>query len=179
MIYWGMVGNSHDASLAVFKDGLLVWASTANKFSDVPNDPKHSPIQIQTAIQSYGKPDLVVWYENPWSKSFRQWMAGQGSLFGCLKENNIDKYLADLGIYCPVKYMKHHHSHAAYGYYTQHNPAGTAVRTGNSPRPGSKVSVRPWHRLPGFVAGWCGLPGIEGSAHRPCLRTVPGRRYPL
>ena len=127
MVIWGMVGNSHDASLAVFKDGVLVWASTANKFSDVPNDPKHSPIQIQTAIQSYGKPDLVVWYENPWSKSFRQWMAGQGSLFSCLKENNIDKYLADLGIYCPVKYMKHHHSHAAYGYYTQHNPRATVM----------------------------------------------------
>ena len=29
MIIWGMVGNSHDASLAVFKDGELKWAALA------------------------------------------------------------------------------------------------------------------------------------------------------
>ena len=48
-ITWGMVGNSHDASLAVFNThvaGLtdhyktdLLWASLAKDFSDVPNDP--------------------------------------------------------------------------------------------------------------------------------------------
>ena len=42
MIKWGMVGNSHDASLAVFEKGSFgdlkcVWASLAKDFSDVIN----------------------------------------------------------------------------------------------------------------------------------------------
>ena len=50
MITWGVVGNSHDASLAVFETkrrGLgpnrskteLLWASLSKDFSGVPNDP--------------------------------------------------------------------------------------------------------------------------------------------
>ena len=115
MVVWGMVGNSHDASLAVFLDGKLVWASLAKDFSDVPNDPKHSWTQIEAARQSYGPPDKVVWYEKPILKTLRQYWAGQGWL---LNENNIKKYLAQWDIDVPVKYIQHHESHAAYGYYT-------------------------------------------------------------
>ena len=39
MIHWGMVGNSHDASLAVFDNDKLLWASLSKDFSKVPNDP--------------------------------------------------------------------------------------------------------------------------------------------
>ena len=39
MITWGMVGNSHDASLAVFRDDKPVWACMARDFSGVDNDP--------------------------------------------------------------------------------------------------------------------------------------------
>ena len=115
MVVWGMIGNSHDASLAVFLDGKLVWASLAKDFSDVPNDPKHSWTQIEAARQSYGPPDKVVWYEKPVLKTLRQYWAGQGWL---LNENNIKKYLAQWDIDVPVKYIQHHESHAAYGYYT-------------------------------------------------------------
>ena len=49
MITWGLVGNSHDASVAIFEtkhSGLgpnktinLLWAGLAKDFSGVPNDP--------------------------------------------------------------------------------------------------------------------------------------------
>ena len=110
-----MVGNSHDASLAVFINDKPVWACMSKDFSDVPNDPDFSWTQIEAARQSYGPPDRVVWYEKPFLKTLRQWRAGQGWLH---KENNIKEYLKKWGITCPIVYAKHHKSHAAYGYYT-------------------------------------------------------------
>ena len=115
MIKWGMVGNSHDASLAVFKDGELKWAALAKDFSDVPNDPHFSWTMLSVARELYGEPDKIVWYERPFLKSLRQLKAGQGFLF---RENNIKKYLARWNLKCPIEYVQHHHSHAAYGYYT-------------------------------------------------------------
>jgi carbamoyltransferase len=113
-IIWGMTGNSHDASIAGFTyDGETLtpkWAKLANN-SDVTEE------LIQGAIENVGYPDQVVWYEKPLLKTLRQWRAGQGWL---LKENNIKQYLAERNL-CdlPIVYTKHHHSHAAYAYYTQ------------------------------------------------------------
>jgi carbamoyltransferase len=116
MINWGVVGNSHDASIAVFENDKLLWASLAKDFSNVPNDPHLNATQIAVAEQSFGKPQKVYWYERPLLKTFRQWRAGQGWLY---KENNIKEYLRGYDILCPIKYTQHHHSHAAYAYYTQ------------------------------------------------------------
>jgi|TARA_B110001452_G_scaffold50041_1_gene38240 carbamoyltransferase len=115
-ITWGMVGNSHDASLAVFDDKELLWASLAKDFSKVPNDPDFSQMQIDVAIQSFGLPSAVQWYERPGLKTLRQWRAGQGWLW---KENNIRSYLERWSINVPITYTQHHLSHAAYAYYTQ------------------------------------------------------------
>lgn len=126
MITWGMVGNSHDASLAVFETkvaGLtdhyrtkLLWASLAKDFSGVPHDPDFNWKQLEVARQSFGPPSKIIWYERPFLKTLRQWRAGQGWLLG---ENNIKKYLARWDINHPIEYTQHHHSHAAYAYYTQ------------------------------------------------------------
>ena len=116
MIQWGMVGNSHDASLAVFDDDKLLWASLAKDFSKVPNDPDFNWTQIEVAKQSFGPPWSIQWYEKPFLKTLRQWRAGQGWL---LKENNIPNYLKRWDLDVPISYTKHHLSHAAYAYYTQ------------------------------------------------------------
>jgi len=116
MIIWGMVGNSHDASLAVFDKNKLLWASLAKDFSDVPNDPNPNWTQLEVAKQSFGSPSKIIWYERPFLKTLRQWRAGQGWL---LKENNIKDYLARWDINAPIEYTQHHLSHAAYAYYTQ------------------------------------------------------------
>ena len=116
MIKWGMVGNSHDASLAVFDDNKLLWASLSKDFSKIENDPNFNWTQIEVARQSFGPPQKVVWYERPLLKTFRQWRAGQGWLY---KENDIRNYLNQWGIKCKIEYTQHHLSHAAYAYYTQ------------------------------------------------------------
>ncbi len=116
MIHWGMVGNSHDASLSVFDDNKLLWASLAKDFSKVPNDPDFNWTQIEVAKQSFGPPWAIQWYERPGLKTLRQWRAGQGWLW---KENNIPNYLKRWGLDVPIKYTQHHLSHAAYAYYTQ------------------------------------------------------------
>lgn len=129
MITWGIVANSHDASLAVAKTasrGLtanhyekVVWAGLAKDFSGVPNDPHLNEALIQHALNNYGAPDQVIWYERPLLKTFRQIQAGQG--FGYFKENNVKKYLEKYNIRPPkgIRYVQHHTSHAAYAYYTQ------------------------------------------------------------
>ena len=116
MITWGMVGNSHDASLAIFNNNELYWASLSKDFSGVPNDPDFNWTQIEVARQSFGPPQKVIWYERPFLKTLRQWRAGQGWLY---KENDIRQYLSKWGISCKIEYTQHHLSHAAYAYYTQ------------------------------------------------------------
>ena len=116
MITWGMVGNSHDASLAVFEDDQLYWAALSKDFSDVPNDPDPNWTMLEVARQSFGPPGKIIWYERPFLKTLRQWQAGQGWLY---KENDIKKYLSRWGLNCEIEYTQHHLSHAAYAYYTQ------------------------------------------------------------
>jgi carbamoyltransferase len=125
MITWGVVCNSHDASIAVFKTGQkglsqlqatnLVWAGLAKDFSGIPNDPDLNDAIVEHALQ-YGKPNKVIWYERPFLKTLRQYWAGQGWLG---KENDIRTYLKRWDITCKIEYTQHHLSHAAYAYYTQ------------------------------------------------------------
>ena len=61
MINWGMVGNSHDASLAVFDNDQLLWASLSKDFSKIDNDPNFNSTQIEGARQSFGAPQKVTW----------------------------------------------------------------------------------------------------------------------
>ena len=114
MITWGISANSHDAALAVFVNDKLEFASHAERFSGVKNDPHLNADLINYALK-WGEPDEVVWYERPFKKSLRQLRAGQGWRFG---ENNIRKYLKSYGISTPFRTVDHHHSHAAAGYYT-------------------------------------------------------------
>lgn len=119
MITWGIVANSHDASLAVADNNSILWAGLSKDFSGVPNDPHLNEDIIQHAWNNYGGPDQVIWYERPLLKTFRQIRAGQG--FRYFKENNIKQYLARYNIRPPkgIRYIQHHMSHAAYAYYTQ------------------------------------------------------------
>lgn len=117
MITWGAVGNSHDASLAVFNYNHLVWAGLAKDFSGVNHDPNLNKEMLDYAIDHWGYPSYIYWYERPFLKTLRQLRAGQGWL---LKENNIRTYFKNRRIPNPsIKYIQHHHSHAAYAYYTQ------------------------------------------------------------
>jgi carbamoyltransferase len=115
MITWGISANSHDAALAVFCDEKLVFASHSERFSGKKNDRDLCLALIQHARNKYGEPSRVYWYENPYFKTLRQLLAGQGWKW---KENNIKTYLAKYNITCPITYVDHHKSHAAAGYHT-------------------------------------------------------------
>ena len=115
MITWGISANSHDAALAVFEDGKLLFASHSERFSGKKNDADLCDNLVNYAASYYGYPNEVVWYEKPWAKTARQFYAGQGLNH---RSNNIKKYLSTYGINVPVTTMWHHESHAAAGFYT-------------------------------------------------------------
>lgn len=123
MITWGISANSHDAALAVFVDKELKFASHSERFSGVKNDAHLNDALINYAL-NWGEPDEVVWYEQPFAKTLRQLVAGQGWNWS---ENNIKRYLKRYDISCPIRYASHHHSHAAAGYYTSGFDDATVV----------------------------------------------------
>lgn len=116
-VTWGLTGNSHDASLAV-------WVDNGLRYATLTGAADHSSDFFESVKHRYGDPDEIVWYEQPWLKTLRQWRAGQGWLW---KENNIRQYLLDRGVgytkitnkKIPIHFVQHHLSHAAYAYYTQ------------------------------------------------------------
>lgn len=124
MITWGISANSHDAAIAVFADRDLVYASHSERYSRTKNDSDLDQGMVNELAQQYGEPDQVVWYENPWAKSFRQLFAGQGWRFG---ENNVKSYLRKFDIIAPIAYQWHHQTHAAAGYYTSTFDNATVV----------------------------------------------------
>jgi carbamoyltransferase len=114
MIKWGWSGMSHDAALAVMVDDELVYASHGERYSHIKNDKDLHAEQIDEALQ-YGAPDKLFYYEKPWLKKWRQATAGQYKL---LLKQSPKSYMRDLGIRAPMVTTGHHHSHAAYGYFT-------------------------------------------------------------
>jgi len=114
MITWGISANSHDAAITVVnKHNEILFAAQSERYSKKKNDAHLHPDLIADALK-YGKPDEVIWYENPWLKTFRQIRAGQS-----ITNNNVYSYLSKYNI--PTKridYVGHHESHASGGYFT-------------------------------------------------------------
>lgn len=117
MIYWGINALNHDASIAVFKDNKLCWHRLSSEFTNVKHDGFLNPDIIGEALK-FGKPDEIFWYERPIVKKFRQLYAGQyKSAFNLQDIPSI--YLRQYGVRdVPIKYVSHHLSHAAAGFFT-------------------------------------------------------------
>lgn len=113
MITWGISANSHDAAITIIKDNQILFAAQSERYSKKKNDLHLHPDLIIDAMY-YGKPDEIIWYENPWLKSLRQFRAGQGFVNNSVK-NYLQKYNLPTN---NVKYSSHHKSHAAGGFYT-------------------------------------------------------------
>jgi len=175
MITWGAVGNSHDASLAVFDNDDLLWAGLAKDFSGIPNDPHLNQCILEYAIEHWGYPDYIIWYERPVLKSIRQLWAGQGWLF---KENDIEKYFEQRGIKNPsIMYTQHHHSHAAYAYYTQPHDDCAVICLDSI---GEFETLTVWHGKDGklrkvYSQGYPHSPGLFYSAMTQRLGLIPQR----
>ena len=107
MIILGINETSHDASASLIKDGEILFAGHAERYSKQKNDWYINDDLIKDALQ-YGMPDAIAYYEKPLLKASRLLL--RGGLSDWKPRFNID------GI--PRKSFSHHYSHAAAGYYT-------------------------------------------------------------
>jgi carbamoyltransferase len=107
MIILGINETSHDASVSLIKDGEILFAGHAERYSKQKNDWYVNDNLIKDALQ-YGRPDHIAYYEKPLLKASR--LALKGGSGEWKPRFEIP------GI--PRKSFSHHYSHAAAGYYT-------------------------------------------------------------
>jgi carbamoyltransferase len=114
MPVWGISANEHDASLSVVDGSEILFAAHAERYSRVKNDAHLHPDLI-AAARRWGEPEQIVWYERPLLKRARKFYAGQHDHVW-----RVDgaAYLSAYGLKVPVRYVGHHRSHAAAGFFT-------------------------------------------------------------
>lgn len=92
--------------MTLIDNGDILFAGHAERFSKKKND-WYNNCEIFEYISRYGVLSQVAYYEKPLLKKTRLFLTGNSSDW---KPKNLPNL--------PVKYYKHHHSHAAAGYYT-------------------------------------------------------------
>jgi carbamoyltransferase len=92
--------------VSLIKDGEILFAGHAERYSKKKNDWYNNKEIILDAL-NYGTPNAIAYYEKPWLKKSRILLRGGAA-----------DWKPKLPIDLPVHYFKHHHSHAAAGYYT-------------------------------------------------------------
>jgi carbamoyltransferase len=107
VIILGLNETSHDASVSLIKDGEILFAGHAERYSKQKNDWYINDSLIKDALQ-YGAPDYIAYYEKPILKASRLALRGGSGDWRPRFE------LAGV----PRKSFSHHYSHAAAGYYT-------------------------------------------------------------
>jgi carbamoyltransferase len=106
MIILGINETSHDASVSMIKDGEILFAAHAERYSKQKNDWYNNKEIILDAL-NYGTPTHIAYYEKPYLKKSRLMLKGGAS-----------DWKPNLPMDLPVKYFNHHYSHACAGYYT-------------------------------------------------------------
>jgi carbamoyltransferase len=106
MIILGINETSHDASVSLIKDGEILFAGHAERYSKKKNDWYNNNDIILDAL-NYGTPNAIAYYEKPLLKKSRMMLYGGSS-----------DWRPNFPLDLPVHYFKHHYSHAAAGYYT-------------------------------------------------------------
>ena len=106
MIILGINETSHDASVSLIKDGEILFAGHAERYSKQKNDWYNNKDIILDAL-NYGTPNAIAYYEKPMLKRSRIMLKGGAS-----------DWKPNFPIDVPVHYFKHHYSHACAGYYT-------------------------------------------------------------
>jgi len=127
VITWGVSFGSHDAALAVFEGSRLLFASHSERFSKIKDDPNLCQQLVDHALAKYGTPTEIFYYENPWKKKLRYLKSGQ---WANLFETSPKETLSNLGVdteFISIRYVDHHKSHAAAGYYTSGLPNASVV----------------------------------------------------
>ena len=112
MIILGINETSHDASVSLIKDGDILFAGHAERYSKNKNDWYINNDLLKDAL-NYGFPNQIAYYEKPLLKASRLFLKGGSSDWN-------PRYIVDniFGKRVPTKYFSHHYSHACAGYYT-------------------------------------------------------------
>jgi carbamoyltransferase len=106
MIILGINETSHDASISLIKDGEILFAGHAERYSKQKND-WYNNKNIYFDMLNYGTPTHIAYYERPQLKRSRIFLRGGSADW----KPNIPMDL-------PIKHFNHHYSHACAGYYT-------------------------------------------------------------
>jgi carbamoyltransferase len=106
VIVLGINETSHDASVSLIKDGEVLFAGHAERYSKKKNDWYNNDELIKDALH-YGNPTHIAYYEKPLLKKSRILLHGGAA-----------DWKPHIPFDLPVKNFKHHYSHAAAGYYT-------------------------------------------------------------
>jgi carbamoyltransferase len=106
MVILGINETSHDASVSLIKDGEILFAAHAERYSKQKNDWYNNEEIILDAL-NYATPTHIAYYEKPLLKKSRMLIHGGASDWKPIFPIDV-----------PVHYFKHHYSHAAAGYYT-------------------------------------------------------------
>ena len=73
----GVSAGFHDAGVSIIdNNGDILFAGHSERYSKVKNDAELNEGIMKEAM-SYGKPDVVAWYERPWLKATRQLYSGE------------------------------------------------------------------------------------------------------
>ena len=107
----GINETTHDAAMAIIENGEILYAGHAERYSKEKNDWFTNDELIDDCLYYGGSPDKLAYYEKRWLKKLR--ISKHGGLGGG-KPYYKSTPLATL----PSRSFKHHHSHAAAGYYT-------------------------------------------------------------
>lgn len=109
MLILGINDGSHDAAVSLLDGPNILYASHAERHSKIKNDHNLNHKIIQEVL-SFGKPDIVSFYEKRLLKKTRLILKG-----GKKYSNNFK--LSDYDLF-EERQFSHHKSHAAAGYYT-------------------------------------------------------------
>ena len=64
--FMGVSAGFHDAGVSIIdSNGDILFAGHSERYSKVKNDAELNEGIMKEAM-SYGKPDVVAWYERPW-----------------------------------------------------------------------------------------------------------------
>jgi carbamoyltransferase len=110
MIILGVNETTHDASVSLIKDGEILFAGHAERYSKIKNDWFTNDELISNALE-YGTPDRIAYYEKPLLKKLR--IKTRGGFGG-----DSPYYKSSVLRNIPSKNFGHHYSHASAGYYT-------------------------------------------------------------
>ena len=102
----GINETSHDASISLIRDGEILFAGHAERYSKQKND-WYNNEDIYKDMLNYGTPTHIAYYEHPQLKRSRIFLKGGAA-----------DWKPNIPMDIPIKYFNHHYSHACAGYYT-------------------------------------------------------------